>query len=396
VTELVPLEDVALINPRPDKPLPEDDIVSFLGMADVETDGTTNGGIDRHFSEVSKGYTQFENGDILVAKITPCFENGKIAQAATHHFRAAGSTEFHVVRPRPSILDARYVHHFLRQSSIRIEGERRMTGSAGQRRVPPSYLAGLRIPLLPIDEQRRIAETLDRAAELLARRRQSIVFIESLVQSVFLDMFGDIAGRNEDITVGELAVDRKNSIRTGPFGSQLLHGEFVGSGIPVLGIDNAVANEFRWSKRRFITEEKYQKLARYRVFPGDVIITIMGTCGRCAIVPEDIGVAINTKHLCCISLDQAKCLPEFLHSYFLMHPSARSYLQRTAKGAIMSGLNMSIIKAMPVVLPALAKQERYVAVVREIQNQKFHQLRHLRQLADLFDSLQARAFHQEL
>jgi type I restriction enzyme S subunit len=62
----------------------------------------------------------------------------------------------------------------------------------------------------------------------------------------------------------------------------------------------------------------------------------------------------------------------------------------------MSGLNMSIIKAMPVVLPALAKQERYVAVVREIQNQKFHQLRHLRQLADLFDSLQARAFHQEL
>jgi type I restriction enzyme S subunit len=396
VTESVPLGDVAQINPRPDKPLAEDDIVSFLSMADVETDGTTTGGTDRPFGAVSRGYTQFEKGDILVAKITPCFENGKIAQAVTRHFRAAGSTEFHVVRPRPSILDSRYLHHFLRQSSIRIDGERRMTGSAGQRRVPHSYLASLRIPLVPVDEQRRIAEILDRAAELLTKRRYSVTLLENLAKSVFLETFGETAGEYQSATVGDLAADRKNSIRTGPFGSQLLHSEFVESGIQVLGIDNAVNNEFRWGKKRFITEEKYRKLARYQVFPGDVIITIMGTCGRCAVVPEDLGVAINTKHLCCISLDQGKCLPEFLHSYFLMHPIARSYLQRTAKGAIMSGLNMNIIKAMPVALPPLSQQERYVAVVRDIHHQKLRQLRHLRELAELFESLQARAFSGEL
>lgn len=396
MTDLVPLGEVALINPRPNQPLSGDDIVSFLGMADVETDGTTSAGTGRPFSEVSKGYTQFESGDILVAKITPCFENGKIAQAVTQHFRAAGSTEFHVIRPRTSILDSRYLHHFLRQSSIRIEGERRMTGSAGQRRVPYSYLAKLRIPLLPIDEQRQVAEVLDRVAELIAKRRKSVALLEDFAQSIFLEIFGETVGRYESVTVGDLTADRKNSIRTGPFGSQLLHGEFAESGIPVLGIDNAVNNEFRWSKRRFITGEKYQKLARYRVFPGDVIITIMGTCGRCAVVPENIGVAINTKHLCCISLDRSKCLPEFLHSYFLMHPIARSYLQQTAKGAIMSGLNMNIIKAMPVALPPLGQQERYVAVTREVQDQKLRQLRQLAELEELFDSLQAKAFRGEL
>jgi len=134
------------------------------------------------------------------------------------------------------------------------------------------------------------------------------------------------------------------------------------------------------------------RLQRYTVRPGDVLITIMGTCGRCAVVPNDVPVAINTKHLCCITVDQKKCLPLFLHAYFLRHPSARKYLEQTAKGAIMAGLNMGIIKAMPVLLPPLPLQQTFATRVQAIEALKTQHRAALAEQDALFASLQQRAF----
>lgn len=224
-----------------------------------------------------------------------------------------------------------------------------------------------------LPEQQRIVAILDEAFAGIAMARTAAEHsrqnARALFQSGYIEVFQRVVVNSyRPTTVAEVAHPSKGSMRTGPFGSQLLHSEFVDDGVAVLGIDNAVNNEFRWDKRRYISQEKYSELSRYRVNPGDVIITIMGTCGRCAIVPDDIPLAINTKHLCCITLDPNKCIPEFLHGYFLYHPTAQKFLTAQAKGSIMAGLNMGIISALPVLLPSLAQQQEIadkIGVLRE-------------------------------
>ena len=392
--------EVAQVNPRlatADRP-DLNDKVSFVPMASVsEETKSISVHEERSFFEVSKGYTPFMRGDVLVAKITPCFENGKMALADNlPHELGFGTTEFHVFRPSERVTGP-YLFNILRVPWLRTAGAMKMRGAAGQRRVPADFFASVPIPIPPLAEQKRIAGILDAVDALRTKRREALVQLDTLLQSTFLDMFGDpVKSGWTMVTVEALASRQNGAIRTGPFGSQLLHSEFVDKGIRVLGIDNAVANEFREGEPRFITAQKYEQLRRYTVRPRDVLITIMGTCGRCALVPDGIGTAINTKHLCCITLDHGKCLPEFMHAYFLEHPIARRYLQRNAKGAIMSGLNMRIIKALPIPEAPLDLQHRFAAIVRSIERQKAKQRAHLAELDTLFASLQSQAFRGEL
>lgn len=263
--------------------------------------------------------------------------------------------------------------------------------------IRTSEIEKLQISLPPIKEQRRIAGILDKADSLRRKRAETLKLLDQFLRSVFLDMFGDPNGARWDYEpLSHFLKNERNAMRTGPFGSQLLHSEFVSHGIAVLGIDNAVQNRFCWAKERFITEEKYEKLTRYTVHPHDVLITIMGTCGRCAIVPQDCGIAINTKHLCCITFDQSKCLPEFFHSYFLLSPIVNNYLSIKTKGAIMDGLNMGIIRDMPLARVPMAQQKAYIIVRKKIDilKQKFDGEQIIND--DFFNSLTQRAFRGEL
>ena len=278
-----------------------------------------------------------------------------------------------------------------------IDYDRLVDRAAKGKTLNKAKLKILQIPLPPLAEQKRIAGILDAADALRAKRREALAQLDTLLQSTFLDMFGDPARSGWTmVTVEAVASSQSGAVRTGPFGSQLLHSEFVDEGIRVLGIDNAVANEFREGEPRFITAQKYEQLRRYTVRPRDVLITIMGTCGRCAVVPDGICTAINTKHICCITLDHGRCLPEFMHAYFLEHPIARRYLERSAKGAIMSGLNMRIIKALPIPAAPLDLQHRFAAIVQSVEQQKTSQRAHLDELDTLFASLQSRAFRGDL
>lgn len=288
-------------------------------------------------------------------------------------------------------VDIDYLYHYF--NAVRDEVRAKNKQGVTQVNLNTDIFKNFEVPLPPLPEQRRIAAILDHADALRAKRRTVIAKLDSLTQSMFLDMFGGPdSARWPKAPLSELA----SSIRTGPFGSQLLHSEFVESGVAVLGIDNVVQNSFTWAKPRFITERKFQSLKRYAVSPADVLITIMATCGRCAIVPDNIGRAINTKHICCISLDQAKCLPAYLHACFLRHPDILRQLGVRERGAVMPGLNMQLIKELLIPLPPRTTQSRWKAEVEKITALSAEQSDSMAQLDSMFASLQYRAFRGEL
>lgn len=156
------LDDVALINPKHPPKTKSDTMVSFVPMQAVSESGwrflRTE---ERRYSDVRKGYTHFADGDVLLAKITPCFENGKAAIArGLRNGLGCGTTELHVMRPLDG-LKAEYLYHYLHQESFRHGAVPNMTGTAGQLRVPVSYIEQVRLPLPPSPEQRRIVAKLE-------------------------------------------------------------------------------------------------------------------------------------------------------------------------------------------------------------------------------------------
>lgn len=159
------LLDVGEISPRNDA---EDEaLASFIPMSGIPQlyQGALFAEAAR-WRDIKKGFTHFANGDVVVAKITPCFENGKAAFiTGLEHGIGAGTTELHVFRPiHPGVLSG-YVYLFLRSPYFAIEGERSMTGTAGQKRLPTDYFATRAFPLPPTEEQSRIVAKVD---ELMA------------------------------------------------------------------------------------------------------------------------------------------------------------------------------------------------------------------------------------
>lgn len=329
-------------------------------------------------------------GDILISRANTRELVGAPVMVEADHPNLLLSDKILRLVPDCNIVVPRYLLRALRSSIAASHFSQCAGGTSGSMtNITQGDIRATPLRLPPLPEQRRIAAILDKSDALRAKRREAIAKLDQLLKSVFLEMFGDTTVATT--SVAELAPSA-GAIRTGPFGSQLLHSEFVDHGIAVLGIDNAVSNAFAWAKPRFITAEKYSQLSRYRVNPGDVLITIMGTCGRCAVVPDDIPTAINTKHLCCISIDRTRCEPEFLHSYFLLHPVARNYLESRAKGAIMAGLNMGIIKELPVALPSIEKQRHFVSIKKSLGRQLEQALTQENRFDELFAGLQQHAF----
>ncbi|MFA7523651.1 MAG: restriction endonuclease subunit S [Halothiobacillaceae bacterium] len=171
---------VMAVNPPPRRArtLDDTDEVSFVPMEAVGEYGGLDLERTKPLDEIGAGYTAFEDGDVVIAKITPCFENGKGAIASgLKNGVGFGTTELHVLRTGKH-LDKQFLFYLTISHSFRMLGESEMYGAGGQKRVPPEFAKDFRIPLPPLDEQQTIARFLDtKTAQidaLVAQKRQLI------------------------------------------------------------------------------------------------------------------------------------------------------------------------------------------------------------------------------
>ncbi len=179
------IDEIAMIKPSKDevKELPGDTVVSFVPMADINTfDAAFTPKENRKLSEVLSGFTYFKDNDILLAKITPCFENGKaaIARNLTNGI-GFGSTEYIVIRANTSLVYPEWIFYHINTPEFIDGGKSFMTGTAGQQRVDINYVKQYRIPVPSLEEQKKILDQIRYEQSLIEPSKQLIkVFTQKI------------------------------------------------------------------------------------------------------------------------------------------------------------------------------------------------------------------------
>lgn len=391
----VALNEIAKINPKgPSKnELSPDELVDFVPMAFVSETGRMQPDGQRPYAEVSKGYTAFKDKDVLLAKITPCFENNKIAQASVATPYAFGSTEFHVIRRDVECLDEGYLTHFLRQDRIRKAGERRMTGSGGQRRVPKAFLENLKIPLPPLEEQKRIAGILDQADALRRLRTRALDTLNTLGQAIFHEMFGDIEKAFEWPTteIGNLTEHAQIGAVRGA--------KDMGDDKPVdyLRMD-AIGNDGSLSLNGLRRVEASQSdLKKYSLLTGDFLLNTRNSkelVGKSAVFRGRFSGIYNNNILRCRFNDPK--FGFFLDAY-LRTRAGKSQLSNIKSGTTsVFAIYQKAFMGLPVPVPPKDLTEGYSQRLGRLSECKKHYEALLTKQETLFASLQHRAFRGEL
>ncbi|TAE90742.1 MAG: restriction endonuclease subunit S [Verrucomicrobia bacterium] len=215
----VAISELAEVNPRARKPnLPPSAEVSFIPMADVDEWGQWRNRQSESWGVVRTGFTQFEDDDILFAKITPCAENGKGTHAVDLiNGIGYGSTEFHVLRPKQGI-NPRFIFQIAHWPHTRTRAASMMSGSAGQQRVTQDFFDFFAIPKSAIDNQDRIAELLDLIDLDSVNARDQISQIaktkSALMQHLLLPT-QKTRSKFKVRSLGELFAERKESGKVG-------------------------------------------------------------------------------------------------------------------------------------------------------------------------------------
>lgn len=304
--------------------------------------------------------------------------------------RIAALSSIALISPFETV-NGNYLAHALSSHAAKRQYENFMSGSALRRLV----LRDIRQIVVQIPDfavQAKIAEVLDTLDAAIRGTEAVVAKLRAMKQGLLHDLLTRGVDANGDLRppqpeaphlyhqtplgwlpkewevreVQDLLAPVDPAMRSGPFGSALLKEELVSQGIPFLGIDNVHVERFDRDYKRFVTPSKFQQLRRYSVRPNDLMITIMGTVGRCCLVPHDVGEALSSKHTWTISLDQAKYSPYLAMLQVNYCDWVLRHFSKDQQGGTMSAIRSETIRSTLLPVPPLSEQASIEAILTEL------------------------------
>jgi len=371
------------------------DLVSFVPMNDL---GICTKEIElnevKPFGKVAGSYTYFADGDVLLAKITPCFENGKlgIARNLTNGV-GFGSSEYIVFRCNGAI-DPEYLFHFLSQDSFREAGARVMTGAVGHKRVPKEYIENYPVPLPPLPEQKRIVAILDKAfagiAQAVAHAEKNLANARELFESYLNSVFTRKGEGWVEKTLKQVSVDfGRGKSKHRPRNDPKLYGgpyPFIQTG-DVRNCDHLIVS----------SSQSYNEtgLAQSKLWPkGTICITIAANIAETGILNFD---ACFPDSIIGVVVDETQTSNIFVE--FLLQ-AVKARIKAKGKGSAQDNINLATFEKEYFPFPLLNEQKRIVskltALSADVLRLESIYQQKLTALAELKQSILQKAFAGEL
>ncbi len=344
------------------------DLVSFVPMEDL--------GIgQKHLvptqvkplSEVVGSYTYFADGDVLLAKITPCFENGKLGIATgLSNSIGFGSSEYIVFRPSQSI-DKDWLYYFLSRESFRKEGAERMSGAVGHKRVAKEFIEAYPIPLPPLSEQKRIVAILDEASEgidaavtnaekNLANARE---LFDSYLNSVFTQKVeGWVEKKLEEVADANCTLS---------YGIVQPGDEYV-DGLPVVRPTDLTTKIILLSGLKRIDPRLAGGYKRTALQGGELLLCVRGSTGVVSIASPELVGANVTRGIVPIRFDRTLLTPEF-GFYLISSRSVQSQIREKTYGAALMQINIRDLRNVTLSFPLLNEQKLIAAKLGELHDE---------------------------
>ena len=385
----VPLGQVVTIDRSAIKPNEIEGRELYVGLENITSAGEFESVAAAGTAGLKSNKFAFSSDHLLYGKLRPY-----LAKIAAPSFEGICSTDILPIRSGAG-LDRRYLLHYLRTPGMVAHAATNAVG-INLPRLSPNVLESFKIPLPPLEEQKRIATVLDAANSLRINRRQALHRLHLLTQALFIHVFGDPVtnprGWRSDRVLADVAEVRSGITKGRRTANVPL------TAVPYLAVVNVQDGYIKLDPLKSI-DATPAEIEKYALQVGDILLTEGGDpdkLGRGAVWDGQLHPCIHQNHVFCVRIEDGNMAPEFLHRLLASQRGKRYFLRMAKQTTGIASINMTQLRAFPLLEPPRSIQNEYLRRLSCVQQAEMTLHASMDQLDMLFTALQQRAFRGEL